>query len=77
MACLAAGASEAAVASDETESELLLEARRLVHWGVDALGSTLVEDVCVPRARLVEFVEGLQVISDEHGLLITCAGHVG
>ena len=34
---------------DETESELLLEARRLVHWGVDALGSTLVEDVCVPR----------------------------
>ena len=76
-ACLAAGASETAVASDETESELLLEARRLVHWGVDALGSTLVEDVCVPRARLVEFVEGLQDISKEHGLLITCAGHAG
>ena len=55
--CTEAGATETAVASDETESELLLEARRLVHWGVDALGSTLVEDICVPRARLAELVE--------------------
>jgi glycolate oxidase len=77
LACESAGASETAVASDETESELLLEARRLVHWGVDALGSTLVEDVCVPRGRLVELVEGLQAISQRHGLLITCAGHAG
>ena len=75
--CTEAGATETAVASDETESELLLEARRLVHWGVDALGSTLVEDVCVPRARLADLVDGLQRISDEHGLLIACAGHVG
>jgi glycolate oxidase len=75
--CVEAGASETAEASDASESELLLEARRLVHWGVDALGSTLVEDVCVPRARLVDLVEGLQRISDESGLLITCAGHAG
>jgi glycolate oxidase len=76
-ACLDAGASETVEATDSTESELLLEARRLVHWGVDALGSTLVEDVCVPRGRLVDLVEGLQRISAEHGLLITCAGHAG
>jgi glycolate oxidase len=75
--CVAAGATEVAEASDESESELLLEARRLVHWGVDALGSTLVEDVCVPRARLGDLVEGLQAISEKYGLLITCAGHAG
>jgi glycolate oxidase len=76
-ACVEAGATETVEASDSTESELLLEARRLVHWGVDALGSTLVEDVCVPRGRLVDLMEGLQRISDDHGLLITCAGHAG
>jgi len=75
--CREAGALDLAVASDATESELLLEARRLVHWGVDALGSTLVEDVCVPRARLVDLVDGLARIGEEQGVLITCAGHAG
>ncbi len=75
--CEQAGAREVAVAEDATESALLTEARRLVGPAVEQLGATLVEDVAVPRSRLVELLEGMQQIAAETGTLVVCSGHIG
>jgi glycolate oxidase len=75
--CRQRGAVEALVAEDEAEAELLVEARRLVGPAHEALGAELVDDVCVPRARLAELLAGVARIGEEHEVLVTCAGHAG
>jgi glycolate oxidase len=71
------GATEVLVASDQTEADLLIEARRLVGVAVQKLGDQLIDDVCVPRSRLAELIEGIAAIGREHGVLIPCCGHAG
>src|SRR5690606_33403487 len=63
-------AIEVAVASDAAESRMLLEARRLVNAAMENLGTTLVDDVAVPRSKLVELLDGVQRISAELGVLV-------
>ena len=75
--CEAWRASEVVVADDPAEGELLVEARRLVNPAHEALGTDLVDDVCVPRARLADLLRGIAAIGREHGVLVTCAGHAG
>jgi glycolate oxidase len=75
--CSGLGALDVAVASDATESAMLMEARRIVHFAVEKLGSTLIDDVAVPRSRLVELLDGITAISREHDVLVSCPGHVG
>src|SRR3954452_7324823 len=71
------GASEALVAEDDAEAALLVEARRLVGPAHEALGAELVDDVCVPRARLADLLRGVARIGSQHDVLVTCAGHAG
>lgn len=71
------GAVDVAVASDQMEADMLLEARRIVHWAIESLGATLVEDICVPRPRLPELLDGIRAVSERTGLTISGAGHVG
>jgi glycolate oxidase len=71
------GATEVLVASDQTEADLLIEARRLVGVAVQKLGDQLIDDVCVPRSRLAELIDGIAAIGREHGVLIPCCGHAG
>jgi glycolate oxidase len=71
------GAVETVLADDAEQSALLLEARRVVRPAVEALGSTLVEDVAVPRSRMVDLVRGIDGIAARWGLLIACLGHAG
>lgn len=71
------GANDVVEAEDAQESESLLEARRLVFPATEALGTFLVEDVCVPRGRMGDLIESVADISRAHGLLITCVGHAG
>lgn len=71
------GATEAIVADDPAEGELLMRARRLVGDAHERLGANLVDDVCVPLARLVDLVEGVQRIAERYQVQITCAGHAG
>ena len=73
----AAGASEVLVAADAEEGELLLAARRSVHFAIERLGSMLIDDVCVPRTRLADFVEGVEKIGAGLGLTIAVLGHAG
>jgi glycolate oxidase len=75
--CEELGAAEVAVAEDATESAMLTEARRLVNPAVEELGATLVDDVAVPRARLVDLLTGMEQIAAETGVLVVCPGHIG
>jgi glycolate oxidase len=79
MAALATrnGASQVLEAADPAEGELLLGARRCVLTALERLGATLIDDVCVPRSRLADLLEGVQRIAADRGLLIGVVGHAG
>ncbi|GAA3448731.1 FAD-binding oxidoreductase [Dactylosporangium matsuzakiense] len=83
--CRSAQASDVFVAADEAEADALLAARRLAHVSLEALaarlfpggGGIMVDDVAVPRTRLVELIEGIERISAEHGVVVATVGHAG
>jgi glycolate oxidase len=75
--CEELGASEVAVAEDAAESAMLMQARRLVNPAVEELGATLIDDVAVPRARLVDLLAGMEEIATATGTLVVCPGHIG
>lgn len=73
----AAGATEAAVAEDEEEGEMLFAARRLAYPAVERLGTILTEDVCVPKSQVVAMLERIQDIGRRHGQPIANCAHAG
>jgi glycolate oxidase len=76
--CEAAGASQVVPAETEAESEMLLQARRSVHYALEALpGTTMIDDVCVPRSRLADMLEGTAAVSEKYGLTIGVCAHAG
>ncbi|GAB2687885.1 FAD-binding oxidoreductase [Kitasatospora kifunensis] len=75
--CQAAGATETVPAEDQAESELLLQARRLALTAMDTLGTTMVDDVAVPRSRLAEMLVGVARIAERCGLTIGVVSHAG
>jgi glycolate oxidase len=64
-------------ADDPAEAELLLAARRCVLTALETLGTTLIDDVAVPRTRLADLIEEVERIADRHGLVIGVVGHAG
>ncbi|GAA3083736.1 glycolate oxidase [Kribbella aluminosa] len=75
--CSAHGAVDVAESSDAEESQMLLEARRLVNPALERLGITLIDDVSVPRSQLVTLLRGIADIGTQYDVLIFCPGHVG
>ncbi len=76
--CAAAGATEVVPAEDHAESELLLQARRLSLTALEAVkGTTMIDDVCVPRSQLGALLEGTARIADKYGLTIGVCAHAG
>ncbi|MHC5903026.1 FAD-binding oxidoreductase [Streptomyces sp. S6] len=76
--CEAAGATQVVPADDAAESELLLQARRLSLNALEAVkGTTMIDDVCVPRSRLGDMLEGVERIAEEHKLTIGVCAHAG
>jgi glycolate oxidase len=73
----AAGAIQVVIADDPAEGELLLAARRQALTAFERLGTTLIDDVCVPRTRLAELIERVESVSTESGLTIGIVGHAG
>ena len=71
------GAVDVVVAETDQEAEALLAARREVLTAFETLGTTMVDDVCVPRDRLAELVAGIEKISVRSGLTIGVVGHAG
>ncbi|GLV78533.1 FAD-binding oxidoreductase [Streptomyces hygroscopicus] len=76
--CTAAGATEVVPAEDAAESDLLLQARRMTLPALEAVkGVTMIDDVCVPRSRLAEMIDGTAAIAAKHGLTIGVVAHAG
>ncbi|MFI5639883.1 FAD-binding oxidoreductase [Streptomyces goshikiensis] len=76
--CTAAGATAVVPADDEAESELLLQARRMSLTALEELRpATMIDDVCVPRSRLAEMLDGTAAIARTHDLLIGVCAHAG
>jgi glycolate oxidase len=71
------GATEVAVADDPAEGELLLAGRRQVLTAMERLGTTMIDDVCVPRTRLADLIERIEQVSAACGLTIGVVGHAG
>jgi glycolate oxidase len=76
--CEAAGATQVVPAEDAAESELLLQARRSSLPALEAVrGTSMIDDVCVPRSRLADLFTGVERIADRHGLTIGVVAHAG
>lgn len=76
--CEAAGATQVVPAEDAAESEMLLKARRLSLPALEAVkGTTMIDDVCVPRSRLGAMLEGIERIAAKYGLTIGVCAHAG
>jgi glycolate oxidase len=72
-----ASATEVVEAEDPAEGELLLEARRVVLLALERLGTTLIDDVCVPLTRLADLFDGVEKVAASYGVLISVVGHAG
>lgn len=62
---------------DRDEGEQLLRVRRAMHPAMASLGTTLIEDVSVPRSRMAEMFDEIARIEREHGMRIPTVAHAG
>ncbi|MGY1808527.1 FAD-binding oxidoreductase [Blastococcus sp. SYSU D00669] len=75
--CRDAGADLVHTTDDPAEGDLLLAARRMALPALETLGSTLIDDVAVPRSRIAGFLDGCDAIATGRGLTIGVVGHAG
>ncbi|TDW14895.1 FAD-binding oxidoreductase [Kribbella kalugense] len=75
--CRDHGALECIEADDDAEGELLLEGRRAALTALEELGTTMIDDVAVPRSRLAEFIGRIEELSAELDITIGVLGHAG
>ncbi|WP_245177263.1 FAD-linked oxidase C-terminal domain-containing protein [Geodermatophilus sp. DF01_2] len=75
--CRDAGADLVHTTDDPAEGDLLLQARRVALPALEQLGSTLIDDVAVPRSRIAEFLDGCDGVAAAQGLTIGVVGHAG
>ena len=75
--CEAAGADLVHSTADPAEGDLLLAARRVALPALERLGSTLIDDVAVPRSRIAAFLDGCDAIAAGRELTIGVVGHAG
>jgi glycolate oxidase len=75
--CEECGASLALVTDEAAEGRMLMNARRLAYPALEAVGATLLDDVCVPIGRIPDLVEGVERIAAKAELQIGTFGHAG
>src|SRR4051794_6462596 len=75
--CREAGADFVHTTDDPAEGDLLLAARRMALPALERLGSTLIDDVAVPRSRIAAFLDGCDGIAAARRLTIGVVGHAG
>ncbi|HEX6197513.1 MAG TPA: FAD-linked oxidase C-terminal domain-containing protein [Jiangellaceae bacterium] len=71
------GATDVIRADDPAEGELLLAARRMALLALEQLGTTMIDDVCVPLTELGALFDGVTKIAVEHDVTIGIVGHAG
>jgi glycolate oxidase len=77
IACRESGARDVLQSSDALESEGLMTARRAAFPALERQGATLLEDVAVPRGRLLDLLATIERIAVEEETRIGTFGHVG
>ena len=75
--CRTAGATYVARSTDPTEAEQLVLARREVYPALEAMGRTLLDDVCVPTSKIPALVLAVERVAADVGLTIGTFGHAG
>jgi glycolate oxidase len=84
--CRRSGAAEVYAATDRTEAEALLSARRLAHPAMehaaaaafpDGAGGLIVDDIAVPRTALAQVLDEVERISRKHDVLVGVVAHAG
>ena len=76
-ATLTAAGGTVRVARDEAEAELLWRIRRSMHPAMETLGTTLIEDVSVPRSALPAMFDEIARIERAFDLVIPTVCHAG
>ena len=76
-AALCDGAEDLAVAEDPAEGEALMEARRQALPALERLGDWILDDVCVPRSRVVDLLVRVEAVAAAEDLVIGVFGHAG
>jgi glycolate oxidase len=72
-----AGATWAALSTDQEEADALFSARRLAYPAVERLGPVLTEDVCVPKAAVPEMLGRIEAIAARFDTHIANIAHAG
>lgn len=74
---LRAGGGTVRLAEDDEEAELLWRIRRSMHPAIETLGTTLIEDVSVPRSALPAMFDEIARIERDFDLVIPTVCHAG
>jgi len=67
----------AVLSTDPAEGERLFAVRRAFHPAMAALGTVLIEDVCVPRSQLPAMFAAIAAIEAKFGITIPTVAHAG
>jgi D-lactate dehydrogenase (cytochrome)/glycolate oxidase len=76
-ACEAAGATYVAHTADPSEGEMFLEARRLALPALERQGTTLLDDVAVPKPAIPAMLAAVGAAARRHGVVVGTFGHAG
>jgi len=74
---LTTAGGDVAVTDDPEEGERMLRIRRSTHPALAAMGTTLIEDVAVPRSRMAEMFDEIARIEQAYGVQIPTVAHAG
>lgn len=75
--CTECDALDVVVTDDPDEGAMLLHARRLALTALEALGDWLLDDVSVPRTRIVDLIAFIESVAEQQELTIGVFGHAG
>lgn len=77
LAVILSVGGRAALSTDPVEGERLLAVRRSMHPAMERLGTTLIEDVSVPRSALPAMFAEIVRIEQRYGIRIPTVAHAG
>jgi len=68
---------DAELTTDPEQSARLFGMRRAFHPSMEARGTVLIEDVCVPRSALPSMFAAIDAVSSKYGVTIATVAHAG
>ncbi len=75
--CEKSGAIECFRSEDPEQADMLLGARRMAIPALESMGDWLLDDIAVPRRRLAEAIEQIEIVAQNRDVLIGTFGHAG